>query len=91
MKRAIFTTTLCLCAALTLPALAGRTIQQSNVIMSYEVLPSGDITMKVSMPQKEWLGMGRDMRQRGGSCRVTSVIPGDMTTMVLICSAAGAM
>jgi hypothetical protein len=89
MKRTIFAAAFCFSAALALPALADRTVQPKNVIMTYDVLPSGDITMKVSMPEKEWLGMGRDMRTPGGSCRVTGVTPGDMTTMVLVCRAPG--
>jgi hypothetical protein len=87
MKRTLLSAMLCLGAVFTLPAFArGGWVQTTNVIMSYETLPSGDVTMKVSMPKAEWLGMGRDMRESNGVCRITSVTPGDTTTMILICS-----
>jgi hypothetical protein len=87
MKQALFATTMILCAAYSLPALAERWVTPTNVIMSYTTLPSGDIRMKVIMPTKEWESMGRDMKVAGGMCRVIDVIPGaDTGTMVLVCS-----
>jgi hypothetical protein len=87
MKRTLFATTVLLCAAYSLPALAERWVQPTNVIMTYTMLPSGDIKMKVIMPTKEWESMGRDMKVANGSCRVTDVIPGqDTAAMILVCS-----
>jgi len=88
MKRIISIATLCFGVAFALPAFArhGDWIPSENVTMSTAMLPSGDITMKVTMPQAQWKAMGKDMRNVNGSCRVTSISPGDLTTMILVCS-----
>jgi hypothetical protein len=89
MKRILSVGTICFGIALALPAFArnGDWVPAKNVTMSTAMLPSGDITMKVTMPEAEWRSMGKDMHQVNGSCRVTSITPGDMTTMILVCSA----
>jgi hypothetical protein len=88
MKRILSIAALCVGISLAPPAFArhGDWIPSENVTMSTAMLPSGDIKMKVTMPQAQWKAMGKDMRNVNGSCRVESISPGDMTTMILVCS-----
>ena len=87
MRRVLLVIFICATAAYTIPALArSGWMTSTNVILSSEIMPSGDVMMKVSMPKKDWLGLGRDMAASNGICKIQDVTPGDMTTMLLVCS-----
>ena len=58
-----------------------------KVSMTAEVLDDGATMMKVTMPEKEYLGFGRDMRSPSAVCRVQNVAQGPSTVITYLCTA----
>jgi hypothetical protein len=86
MKLASFLMLLCLSATYATPALARRWVPATNASMSTDLMPSGDLMIKVTMPDNEYVGLGRDMRPGHGSCRIVEVDRSAMTSLIFACT-----
>jgi hypothetical protein len=67
-------------------ALADRWVAL-NVSMTAETLEDGSTMMKVTMPQAQYLGLGRDMKSPSAVCRVKNVAEGPSTVITYLCTA----
>jgi hypothetical protein len=85
MKKALFALALCASLAGTHAAFADRWTVPNNGTLSAMTMPSGDVMMKVQLPQAAFAMMDRNMKANHNTCTIKEIYPGATYTMILVC------
>lgn len=85
MTKRIFAAVLGFGMACAGPALAERWVEPVNGTVSAVMMPDGAVMMQVQIPQKEFLGIGRDMKAGHDVCTIKEISPDATNTMILVC------